>query len=80
MGHIPDINPSAGDIGSNEDLDLPGFEISESLFSVLLSSVAVDALHHNVLHGTLSRDVGGLVPTVEEDNDLKDKLKERVAI
>ena len=26
------------------------------------------------------RDVGGLVPTVEEDNDLKDKLKERVAI
>ena len=40
VGDITDVNASAGDISSDEDLDLPRLEIPQSLFSVLLSSPA----------------------------------------
>ena len=77
MGHIPDIDASAGHICSDEDLDLPRLEIPESLLPVFLSPVAVNALHHDVLHGALGRDRGGLGLPVDEDDDLEDKLEDR---
>ena len=74
MSDITDVNASAGNIGSDEDLDLPRLEIPESLFSVLLSSVPVNTLHHDILHGTLGRDLGGLGLPVHEDDHLEEKL------
>ena len=74
MGHVTDVNASAGDIGSDEDLDLPRLEIPQSLFPVLLSSVAVNTLHHDILHSTLGRDLGGLGLPVDEDDHLEEKL------